>query len=221
MVAGFDQPGVANVRGRRSPFVAAEGIPFLVAALLFAFVAYRWLAAGWLLASLALVGLLAVVFRDPHRRIPAVPLGVVSPVDGRVLEAATIEEGALHGKALRVLIRIDATGTYTARSPVEGKVMDLAASGRDAGAADYPTNALLVRTDEDDDVVLQFSGYRFGLPPKSLVRYGERVGQGDRCACLRLTRLAEVHLPAGTRLVTSPGDRVVAGRDVIARLPQP
>ncbi|MDX1508652.1 MAG: phosphatidylserine decarboxylase, partial [Woeseiaceae bacterium] len=80
------------------------------------------------------------------------------------------------------------------------------------------TNALWVRTDEGDDVVLQFGGYRFGLPPKSLVRFGERLGQGSRCAYLRLTRLAEVHIPIDAKVLVSPGARVVAGKDVLARL---
>lgn len=206
---------------RRNPLVAAEGIPFLVVAALCCFAAYRWLGPAWLLPGLAPAAMLFMVFRDPRRGVPAAPLGVVSPVDGRVLESGPIEQGALHGKGLRVLIRIDATGTYTARSPVEGKVMDLAAAGGDSGPVDYPTNALWLRTDEDDDVVLQFRGYRFGLPPKSMVQYGERVGQGERCAYLRLTRLAEVHLPEGGKLMVAPGDRIVAGRDVIARLPHP
>ena len=44
---------------------------------------------------LALVALLffvlVLVFRDPRRTVPAAPLGVVSPVDGRVVEAGLAE----------------------------------------------------------------------------------------------------------------------------------
>lgn len=212
--------GFGHLEGRRNPLVAAEGIPFLVVAAVCCFAVYRWMEPGWLLPALALTGGLAVVFRDPRRSIPAVPLGVVSPVDGRVLDTGRIEGGRFEGAGLRVLIRIDVVGAYTARSPVEGKVMDLAADG-DGDPVDYPANALWMQTDEHDDVVLHFRGYRLGLPPKSLVRYGERVGQGARCAYLRLARLAEVHLPEGSRLLVSPGDRVIGGRDVIARLPNP
>lgn len=220
IVADFAGRDITDVKGRRTPILAAEGIPFLIVAALFCLAAYRWLGTGWLLAALGLTAVLFVIFRDPRRIIPAAPLGVLSPVDGRVLEAATIEQGGSGGRALRIRIRIDAAGTYTARSPVEGKVMDLSTADEEAGPVDFPTNALWVRTDEGDDVVLQFSGYRLGLPPKSLVRYGERVGQGARCAYLRLVRLAEIHLPEGGRPAVAPGDRVIAGRDVIARLPQ-
>ena len=83
---------------------------------------------------------------------------------------------------------------------------------------DYRTNALWVRTDEGDDVVLQFRGYRLGLAPASFVRYGERLGQGQRCAYLRLTRVAEVHLPIESKILVEPGQRLTAGVDLIAKL---
>nr|MDJ0700650.1 hypothetical protein [Woeseiaceae bacterium] len=83
---------------------------------------------------------------------------------------------------------------------------------------DYRTNALWVQTDEGVDMVLQFSGYRFGLAPRSFVRFGERLGQGQRCAYLRLTRFAEVHLPADNKVKVQPGQRVVGGSDLLAKV---
>ena len=159
-----------------------------------------------------------MIFRDPRRRIPAVPLGVVSPVDGRVVEIGVTDKAVLHGEALRVVLRINSLGTYTARCPVEGKIMDLNSISSEK-IVDYKTNALWVQTDEGDDVVLQFAGYRLGLAPKSFLRYGERLGQGTRCAYLRLTRFAEVHLPIDSKILVEAGQRVVAGKDVLARLP--
>jgi phosphatidylserine decarboxylase len=50
------------------------------------------------------------------------------------------------------------------------------------------------------------------------VRFGERVGQGKRCAFLRLTRYAEVHLPISSSILVAPGQVVVAGSDLIAKL---
>ncbi len=81
------------------------------------------------------------------------------------------------------------------------------------------SNGLWVRTDEGDDVVLQFQGYRFGLAPMAFLRFGERVGQGQRCAYLRLTRYAEVQFPINSRIQVEVGQRVVAGCDVLGKLP--
>ena len=208
------------MQGRRNPFVAREGIPFLIATIALGWLSYRYLDLVWLGAAAVLFVILFLIFRDPRRVIPSSPLGVVSPADGRVVSVDRIDEGAIQGEAHRIVIRISSLGTYTARCPVEGKIMDLATQAEDHHV-DLPTNALWMRTDEGEDVVLKFGGYRFGLPPKSFVGYGERLGQGERCAYLRLTRFAEIHLPKESRVKVKPGQRLVAGLDLVAKLPQP
>jgi len=208
------------LEGRRNPFVAREGIPFLIAAALGFGLAARFLDIAVAVAAAIVFLILILVFRDPRRGIPASPLGVVSPVDGRIIAVDLADRGVLHGEAHRVLIRIDSFGTYTARAPVEGKITDLRSVDSD-GVTDYPTNALLIHTDEGDDVVLQFGGYRFGLAPRSFIRFGQRVGQGQRCAYLRLTRIAELHLPIDSKILVKTGQVVAAGTDLIGKLPHP
>ena len=206
------------MQGRRNPFVAREGIPYLLVAAIAAWIAFRYLDPVFILPPAILFVLLVLVFRDPRRTIPAVPLGVVSPVDGRVIDVDLVDRGVLQGEAHRIFIRIDMLGTYTARCPVEGTIKDLNTLAADT-VVDYRTNALWVQTDERDDVVLQFTGYRYGLAPASFVRYGERVGQGQRCAYLRLTGVAEVHLPIESKILVERGQRLIAGVDLIGKLP--
>ncbi|MDH3533219.1 MAG: hypothetical protein OEO82_09840 [Gammaproteobacteria bacterium] len=206
------------MEGRRNPFIAREGIPFIGLSIAAFALSLRYLDVIFAVAALLLSFLLFLVFRDPRRTVPASPLGVVSPVDGRVVAVDLADKAVLHGEAHRVRIRIDSFGTYTARAPVEGKIMDL----RSLAAKDvveYRTNALWIQTDEGDDVVVQFQGYRFGLPPRSFVRFGERVGQGQRSAYLRLTRYAEIHLPIASRVLVKPEQAVTAGTDLIGKLP--
>jgi len=188
----------------------------IIAAVAFA-LALHFLDVVFAVAAGLLFFLLFLMFRDPRRIIPASPLGVVSPVDGRVVDINLADKGVLQGEAHRVLIKIDALGTYTARAPVEGQIKDLRSVAADH-VVDYRTNALWVQTDEGDDVVVQFRGYRFGLPPKSFIGFGQRVGQGQRCAYLRLTRFAEVHLPIETKILVKPGQVLVAGHDLIGKL---
>ena len=195
-------------------------MPLILGAGLAGWAAATWLHIGWALLALLLMGVLYLVFRDPRRQVPAVPLGVVSPVDGVIAGVDLTDRGVSQGEAHRILIRVNPLGTYTARSPVEGLIRDLNALAADK-IVDYRTNALWVQTDEGDDVVLQFRGYRFGLAPKAFIRYGERLGQGQRCAYLRLARYAEVHLPIDSQIACSEGDHVTAGCDLIGRLPPP
>ena len=205
------------MEGRRNPFVAREGIPFLIVVAVAFVIALRFFDVALAAAAAALFFVLFLVFRDPRRVIPASPLGVVSPVDGRVVSIDLADRGVLHGEAHRVTIRIDSLGTYTARSPVEGQIKDLRSVATER-IGEYRTNALWVQTDEGDDVVVEFRGYRLGLPPKSFIGFGQRVGQGQRCAYLRLTRFAELHLPIETKIRVKSGQVLVAGTDLICKL---
>lgn len=208
------------MEGRRNPFIAGEGVPFLLAAAAAFFLALRFLDIVFAVAAGLLFFVLILIFRDPRRAVPASPLGVVSPVDGRIISVDVVDKCVLHGEAHRVRIRIDSLGTYTARAPVEGKIRSLA-SANGGLLIDCSTNALWIQTDEGDDVVLQFDGYRFGLAPQSFIRFGERVGQGQRCAYLRLTRVAELRLPIESKILVKPGQVVVAGTDLIGKVPHP
>ncbi len=164
--------------------------------------------------------LMFLVFRDPHREVPPVALGIISPVDGEVVEVETTRQCVVQGEAYRVRIRIDVLGTYTARSPIEGRVMDLRSKVEGVGA-ECPANALWIATDEGASVVLQFHEYRFGIPPVAFVGLGERLGQGERCAYIRLARFAEVYLPIDGKVRVAPGQAVKAGIDLIGAVPHP
>ena len=192
----------------------------MLASILLCWISFRYLNVLWFGGAIGLSVILFLIFRDPRRRIPAVPLGVVSPVDGRIVSVDLVDKGVLQGEAHRIVVRINSLGTYTARCPIEGKIMDLNSVASDK-VVDYRTNALWVQTDEGDNVVLQFRGYRFGLAPISFVRYGERLGQGSRCAYLRLTRFAEIHIPIDSTVLVESGQRVVAGCDLLGKLPHP
>ncbi len=205
---------------RRFPLIASEGVPFLGAMFTIIFAVMHFWGLLYGVAPVLLLIYLFLIFRDPKRQIPAVPLGVVSPADGVIIDVGVTEKGALDNESHRIVIRVNTLGTYTARCPIEGKIMDLHSEPSERLATDN-SSGLWVRTDEGDDVVLQFRGHRFGLAPLAFLRYGERVGQGQRCAFLRLTRLAEVQLPIASRVLVKTGQRVTAGADLLAKLPHP
>jgi phosphatidylserine decarboxylase len=191
------------LHGRRNPFVAQEGLPLLALVFAAAVLLVRYYNPWFAVLPAALFVLLYMVFRDPLRSVPSVALGVFSPVDGEVVEVGSIESGEAGKKALRIVINVDSLGTYTARAPVEGSIKDLG------------KKALWLQTDEGDDIVLKFSGYRFGLAPRSFAKFGERLGQGQRFAYLRLTRTAELQIPVDGKVLVEVGQKVVAGTDVI------
>jgi phosphatidylserine decarboxylase len=200
--------------------VAPEGIPFLLA--LAAVTVVTWHLWGTARATIpfALLFYLYLIFHDPQQAVSTAPLGVVSPVDGTVVETRSSANGLLDGEVHRIAIRVTSLGTYTARAPVEGKIMDLNTLSR-PGSRPPDAAGLWLLTDEGENVILQFRGNRLRLAPRAFLRYGERVGQGQRCAYLRLTKFAEVELPGNARILVTKGQRVSAGVDLLATLPQP
>jgi phosphatidylserine decarboxylase len=220
MVPSFSLPGTPFLRGQRNPFVAQEGLPLIALAVALVVFVLRYTEPWLAVLPLAALVLLFLLFRDPQRFIPPVALGVVSPVDGEIIEVDVTNRCVVQGQAHRVRIRVNPWGTYTARSPIEGRVMDLHSAAEGVGP-DCPGNALWVETDEGDSVVLQFHEYRFGLPPKSFVRLGDRIGQGSRCAYIRLARFAELTLPIDGKVHVKVGQKVTAGTDVIGAVPHP
>jgi phosphatidylserine decarboxylase len=202
---------------RQYPLIAPEGWPFIAAAGLGCVLGLRMDSPLMIGASAALVLLLLLLFRDPPRKLPSIPDAVLSPVDGRIVAVEPTDRACIEGEAIRIRIRINHFGAYTARSPAAGQVLNL----RDnlaAGSRLTGHSGLWVRTHSADDVVLLISGPRYFGRAVAFVRYGERVGQGQRCAYVRLASHAEVYVPLKSRLRVKRGDYVNAGTDILATL---
>jgi phosphatidylserine decarboxylase len=205
------------MEGSRPSFVAREGIPFLailaLVGLIFV-VADRY---GAALIAFCFLVLAFLLFRDPVREIPAEPLGVVSPVDGTVVAVLPTSRGVVAAQEQKVVVRVNHLGSYTLRSPTEGKILDLNDAEKGAQAADRK-RGLWLQTDEGKDVVLLFPRSWFWLAPTSPAQIGERLGQGQPSGYLRLAREAELRLPIDSRILVEPGQKVVAGVDLIGEL---
>ena len=150
-------------------------------------------------AAALLPGLLCVLaiakFRDPDRDVPSDPLGVLSPVDGRVVGIGQ------DGDDRRVLLRVGLFSPYMLRCPVEGRILE---SG----------HGLRIRTDEGEEVGMRISGPRW-LPSAAVVGYGERIGQGQRCGLLRMARIVEIRLPRDATILVERGAALRAGETVL------
>jgi phosphatidylserine decarboxylase len=197
--------------------IAGEGWPWLVFLTVGGFiVAWKW-GLVWASPIAVLCVLKFLLFRDPNRSVPPLPLAVVAPIDGRIIKVERSEGDPLPGVWTRITIRTNHFGAYTVRSPIEGAIHDVREKAGHSNLPGVPSG-LWVRSEEGDDVVLLFPVDRFGLAPKALIRYGERVGQGQRFAYLRLAPRAEVYLPASAAVRVCEGDRIRAGSDVLAEL---
>lgn len=199
----------------RYPLIAREGWLSLflvggVAATVLYQVGWLWSAPLWVL-----IGVLLFLFRDPARIVPAAPLAVVSPADGRVTLVETCHDPYLDREARRVTIRMHPCGVFSTRSPAEGKMLEPKRDG--STSADVP-HGVWLQTDELDDLVVVMNRGPLRNPPRCYVRFGERVGQGQRCGFITLGSTVDIYLPLNSRIKVQEGDRVHAGADVIAQL---
>ncbi|NNF66863.1 MAG: hypothetical protein HKM98_05080, partial [Gammaproteobacteria bacterium] len=162
------------MRRNNSRLISREGWPFFLGAVLLCIVALRTANLPLGIFSNTILVLFFLFFRDPPRETPSVPLAVLSPVDGRIVSVEHTYKGALERESTRITIRVDNFGAYTARSPVEGKVLNLQ-DNYSAGSRLLGISGLWIRTDEDDDVVVLMKALPL-FRPKSFIGYGERLG---------------------------------------------
>lgn len=200
----------------KHPLIAREGWGFIGSAVILA-------ATGWYLygftASLPIwliAAVLVFLFRDPARRIPAAPLGVVCPADGTVQAVERTKDPCLGRDAWRIKIRMQALGVHSVRSPVEGRVVKqgyLSSDGRRRGRR----YAVWVQTDEGDQIVWTVAGTAVRCP-YAYIQPGARVGQGQRCGFVFLGGGVEVYMPFNARVEVAAGERVAAGEALLSTL---
>lgn len=196
----------------RYSVIAREGLTPVLASVLLAVLVMHF--AGFY-ASLVfwILGLLLVlIFRDPERDIPAVPLAIVSPADGRISSISMAHDPYLDRPAIRLVLQMNPYGVFSTRSPVDGKVLD------PPNIPPGVPHGVWLRTNEGDDIVLVMNRGRLHSTPRCYVRIGDRVGQGQRCGFIHLGGQIELYLPESSRTLATPGDWVQGGSDVIAKL---
>ena len=110
------------------PFTRHGWREILIGTLLLALIAWGLSHLYPLLALLPLIPWvwLLAFFRDPPRRLPADPLAIVSPADGKVSDITQLDHyEPLGGPCLRVGIFLSVFNVHINRSPCDGRAIDV------------------------------------------------------------------------------------------------
>ncbi len=193
-------------------------MPFALAIVgaLAAGVAGYWLLAGVALAAAGAVGVLG---RNPLREVPSLPLGIVSPIDGRVTDIAYGIDPFLERDALCVRLQQGLLAPAVLCSPTEGRVCQIWAGPDMPGSEIGDRIAIHLRTDEDDDVVLVVTkAYGLHGPLAWSVQPGERVGQGQHRGLAGWGRRVSLYVPEESQPAVESHDRVRAAASLVCEL---
>jgi phosphatidylserine decarboxylase len=208
----------------RYPLLAREGrvhvaLAIAVAALTHYFVGGVWAAPLWVVVVFILQ-----FFRDPPRRIPDIPDAVICPADGKVIALGEVEDPYLKRPAQRLSVFMNVFNVHSNRSPVAGIVREAWYSkGKfinasfDKSSLENERNALWIRTDEGQDVVVVQVAGLIARRILCYVQAGGRMARGERYGFIRFGSRVDIYLPRDAHFEVTLGDSVKGGADVIAR----
>ncbi len=201
----------------RHPVIAKEGwnsifISSVLVSMLQHFVS-PWAAVLWIVPVVLLW-----LYRDPYRRLPAEPLGLVSPVDGTVILAEPHPDPFLGRDAYLFRIAMSLTDVFSIRSVTEGKIIQQWLDPEDNDDARSLAHAIQIKTDENDDIMLVVRPGRFFKQLSCDAVIGQRVGQGYRCGMIPFGACVDVYVPAECTIHVKTGDQVEGGTSLLASL---
>ncbi len=191
------------------------GLPLVLAAGgLMGFRLY-WFGAFFLVVALLILNF----FRDPDRKIPPDPQAIVSPADGRVVQAA---EESFEGRPVRrVSIFMSPLDVHVNRSPIAGTVQEvcyhkgtfrMASQGR--ASVENEQNIFTVQGEQGSVVVKQIAG----LLARRIVfwkRPGDVLARGERVGLIKFGSRVDAILESEVELRVKVGDHVWAGSSIL------
>ena len=185
---------------------------------------------AWLFWPLFVLTLWSIyVFRDPPRGVPQDDGILVAPADGlvqMVTEAVPPAELGLGDQPLtRVSIFLSVFDVHINRTPCAGTI-DVVAyrpgiflnAAADKASEDNERMAItLKRTDGRTIAFVQIAGW-VARRIVCYVKPGQSMQAGERFGHIRFGSRTDLYLPAGARLLVSPGQRMIGGETVMVEL---
>ena len=168
-------------------------------------------AGSWYMSAMALAGFVFMIFfhRDPDR-LPHGE-GMVSPADGRIIQA-TLE---------RITVFMGPSDVHVNRAPMDGTVRSIEyRKGTHLPAflnqaSHNQQNRIKIETVDGDLELRQITG-TIVREIVCYVRPGDHVLRGERIGMIRFGSRVEVSLPKGYKVQVELGDKVRAGETVVA-----
>jgi phosphatidylserine decarboxylase len=201
------------------------GAPFIAGALVPAAVLVAARRPGWAVPFAGLAAFMAYFFRDPERDVPADPLTVLAPADGRVMVAGPAERGVSPpGEWQQVSIFLSPVDVHVNRVPYGGRLTRVEyrpgkflAAYKAESAAENERTELEVSSGAHRVIFRQLVGV-LARRIVCRVQAGDTVEAGQRFGLMKFGSRMDVFVEPGAALLVKVGDRVVGGETPLARL---
>jgi len=206
--------------------VASAGYPLIFAA---AFVTAVLALLGLVLPALGgliVTFFICYFFRDPDRVIPKNKGAVVSPADGKVIAAGTINDAKFfEGPCIKISIFMSVFNVHVNRIPHEGVVKKISyqpgkffSANLDKASEYNEHNAIFIETEEGKKMcVVQIAGL---IARRIICRIqkDDRLTRGQRFGMICFGSRLDAYLPADTKLNVTVGDKIKSGTSVLGYL---
>ena len=207
--------------------VAREGFAFIASG-----VVLTWL---FFIFSLSLLGVLfglltlftVYFFRDPDRNAQVDEKSVLTPADGRIVEATPAEypSDPKGERAFKVSVFMSVLDVHVNRIPAAGKISDVTyhpgkflVASLDKASEQNERNSVTLETHDGRRVVIVQVAGLIARRIACWVKQGDEVQSGQRFGLIRFGSRLDVYLPADSRIMAALGQKVRAGETVIGNL---
>ena len=189
--------------------------------------AVSW-ALGWYKAAAVLTALSIFslwFFRNPERIAPEGPGLAVAPADGRVVFVGEVEDARYtDARVLKISIFMNVFNVHVNRAPETGTVKRVlynpgkfVSANLDKASLDNEQNAVVVEDEQGRRLAfVQIAGF-IARRIVCYLQVGMAVERGRRYGMIMFGSRVDVYLPSAVTVTAEAGQRVQAGRSVIAQ----
>ena len=203
--------------------ITPEGVPCIALCALSALV-FAILGSGiFALLFLVLTFFSCNFFRDPERVVPQGKDIAVSPADGKVIKVTAMSDPFTGKSRLCVCVFMNVFNVHVNRSPVEGRVTDIAYhAGKFFNAsldkASYDNERCAYQIEDANGGIWSMVQIA-GLVARRIVcrvDIGDTLGRGERFGMIKFGSRVDLYLPDGYEPQVRIGQKVLAGQTVLA-----
>jgi len=178
---------------------------------------FKWVGVGVLLLGFGAAAFSAYFFRDPERNREFAPGEIACPADGTVMSVGAEDDPGV--TVVRIFLSI--FNVHIQRAPATAKVTDVKYSKGDFAIAYKPEAA---KNERNRISFCDASGRKFAVEQLTgsiarriacYVKPGQEVKASQKIGMIYFGSQVAVYLPAGSRVLVKPGDKVAGGETVL------